>query len=94
MEAKDTNTTTQRNITKRLSLWAVVVAAILMIPLLANAPWTGGDFVFGTVVLFGLAIVYELATRNMSNIKYRAAVGAGVLFVIFLVIAWAATGPD
>lgn len=84
---------TQRNIAKRLSMWAIVVAAILPIPLLANAPWTAGDFVFAAVVLSACATVYELATKNMNNAKRRAAVGAAVLFFIFLVIGWAAAGP-
>ncbi|MBA3633450.1 MAG: hypothetical protein H0W58_11695 [Acidobacteria bacterium] len=84
----------QRNITKRLSVWAAIVAAVLMIPLLAKAPWSAGDFVFGAVVLFASATVYELATRNMSNKKHRIAVGVAVLAAIALVIVWAATGPD
>ena len=93
METKATNTTIQRNIAPRLSVWAVVVAAILTIPLLANAPWTVGDFISAAVVLSVCAIVYELATRNINDAKHRAAVGAAVLFFIFLVIGWAAAGP-
>jgi hypothetical protein len=71
-------------------MWAVVVAAVLMIPLLAKAPWTGSDFVFAGVVLFGLAIAYELITKNMTNPKHRIAVGVGAFFVIVLIQAWAA----
>ena len=44
----------QRNITKRLG--AAVIAAVLMIPLLAKAPWTALDFVFGAIVLSASAI--------------------------------------
>ena len=93
MAAKETSTFTQRNIAKRLSMWAVVVVAVLMIPFLTNAPWTGSDFVFAAIVLSVCATMYELVTRNMSNGKYRVIVGAGVLFFIFLVIGWAASGP-
>jgi hypothetical protein len=64
-----------------------------MIPLLAKAPWTALDFVFGAVVLSASAVVYELATRNMSNKKHRIAVGVAVLGAIALVIIWAAAGP-
>lgn len=83
----------QRNVIKRLGVWAVVVAAVLMIPLLTNAPWTGSDFVFAGIVLSACATVYELATKNMSDFKQRAAVAAAVLFFIFLVMGWAAAGP-
>lgn len=93
METKVTTTTTQRNIPKRLSVWAMIVVAILMIPLLTKAPWTGSDYVFAGIVLSLCAITYEMITRNMSNPKQRAAVGTGVLFFIFMVIGWAASGP-
>jgi hypothetical protein len=86
--------TMQRNIRKRLLVWAVVVAAILMIPLLANAPWTALDFIFGAVVLSASATVYELATRNMRHKKHRIAAGIAVLAAIGLVMVWAAAGPD
>jgi multisubunit Na+/H+ antiporter MnhB subunit len=65
-----------------------------MIPLLAKAPWTGFDFVFGGSVLSASAIVYELATRNRSNKKHRVAVGIALLIAIALVMVWAAAGPD
>jgi predicted PurR-regulated permease PerM len=93
MEAREANMSTQRSMAKRLAVWMIVVVAILMIPLLANAPWTFGDFVFAGIVLSACAAVYEYATRNMSSVKQRAAVAAAVLFFIFLVIGWAATGP-
>ena len=83
----------QRNIAKRLGVWAVVIAAVLMIPLLGNAPWTAFDFVFGGIVLSASALVYELATRNMGNKKHRIAVGVAVLAAIALVMVWAAAGP-
>lgn len=94
MNTKNTNIIMQRNIKKRLRMWAIVVAAVLMIPFLAKAPWTVGDFVFAGVVLFSCATVYEFTTRNMSNKMHRIAVGLAVLAFIALVIAWAAAGPD
>lgn len=83
---------TNRNITKRLSVWAILVALILMIPLFANAPWTPGDFVFAAILLFGSAFVYEFATRNMINKNKRIVVGVVVLGVLLFVWAGAATG--
>ncbi len=86
------NFITMQNITKRLSVWAVIVAAVLTIPLLAKAPWTGSDFVFGAVLLFGSATVYELATRTMSNKNQRIAVGVAVFMVLAIIWVAAATG--
>ncbi len=77
---------------KRLSVWAVVVAAILMIPLLFKWPWTGGDYVFGAVLLFGAATIYEVSTRNIFNRKHRVAIAISVLLVLGLIWGWAATG--
>ena len=79
--------------TKRLSVWAAVAAGILTIPLLTNAPWTGSDFVFAGVVLFGAAAVYELATRTVTDKNRRIAIGVAVLFVLFLIWGWAVGGP-
>lgn len=56
-------------------------------------PWTGSDFVFAGAVLFGCAITYELATKNMSSLKHKATVGLAVLFFVFMVMGWAAAGP-
>src|SRR5687767_11990643 len=81
-----------QHMTKRLSVWAIIVVAILMIPLLAKWPWTGGDFVFGAVVLFGSALTYELVARKMSNVTYRAAVGLAVVTALLFVWINAAVG--
>ncbi|MBX4212262.1 hypothetical protein KW787_02285 [Candidatus Pacearchaeota archaeon] len=82
----------KRNITKRLSVWAIIVAVVLMIPLLAKWPWTGSDFVFGAVMLFGSATVYELITRNMNNIRHRIAVGIVVFVILATIWVILATG--
>ena len=72
-----------QNMTRRLSVWAIIVAIILMIPLVAmqftdEVNWTLLDFVTAGSLLFGSALVYELATRKMINTKYRLAVGVAV----------------
>lgn len=73
-------------------MWAIIVAAVLLIPLVTKAPWTGSDFVFGAILLFGSATVYELATRNMSNKNHRIAVSIAVLAVLAFIWVAAATG--
>lgn len=79
--------------TKRLGIWALVVAAILAIPLVLRMPWTGSDFIFAGVVLFACAAVYEFLTRNMKTNASKIAIAIAILFFIFLVIGWAAMGP-
>jgi uncharacterized membrane protein YfhO len=81
------------NTKKRLTIWAVVVIAILMIPFLTNAPWTGSDYVFAGIVLFILATAYELITKNLKNKLHHVFVGGAILLIIVLIIGWAATGP-
>jgi uncharacterized membrane protein YfhO len=88
MKNKNTN-----NTKKRLGIWAIVVMAILMIPFLTNAPWTGSDYIFAGVVLFVLATAYELITRNLKNKFHHVLVGGAILLIIVLIIGWAATGP-
>lgn len=83
-----------KNLTNRLAIWAVIVAGVLSIPYLTNAPWTSGDFIFAGIVLYTLAVFYELITRNMKGLKPRLLVGLGFLVLIVLIIGWAATGPD
>lgn len=72
---------------KRLGVWAIITASMLMIPLFAQWPWTGSDFVFGVIILFGSATVYELATRNMSDKYHRIIVS--VLVAVTLLYLWA-----
>jgi hypothetical protein len=81
-----------QNLTRRLGVWAIVVAAVLMIPLWADWPWTGSDFVFGAVVLFGSAAVYELIARRSGNSAYRFAVGIAVVAALLLIWINAAVG--
>ena len=96
MSEKSTNASVQdtsvRNTPKRLAIWAAIVAAILMIPLLAKFPWTGSDFIFAGVMLFGSATVYEFATRNMKNSTHRVLVALAVLLVLGFIWGLAATG--
>jgi hypothetical protein len=90
------------NLTKRLVVWAVVVALILLIPLVLTI-WDGGvegvgwnwsffDFVFAFVLLFGAGLAYELVSRKMNNSAYRSAVGLAVITSVVLVWINAAVG--
>lgn len=74
---------------KRIGVWALVVAGVLMIPLLSNAPWTGRDFVLAGAVLYGAAVVYETIAHHMSTRMGRVVVGMAVLFAVIAIWAWA-----
>lgn len=78
---------------RRRSLWkspALMTALLLLIPLLGNCfvdgwNWPPGAFVVVGTLLFGIGLTYELVTRNVDSIAYRAAVGVALAtaFVLF-----------
>ena len=79
-----------QNLTKRLSLWAVVLTLVLMIPLVAmqfsdDVAWTPFDFAFAGVLLFGAGFAYELIARKTSGFAHRTAVGVSIAAVVILV---------
>jgi hypothetical protein len=90
-----------QNITRRLIMWAVVVALILLVPFLAMqfqwqvpdpgspAPgevnWTLFDFIFAGILLFGSALTYELIARKGGTTAYRAAVSVACAAGLLLV---------
>lgn len=86
-----------QNFTKRLSVWALVVALLLMVPLVAmqfskDVVWTPFDFVFAGVLLFGAGLTYELIARRTSKVAYRTAVGVVVASALILVWIEGAVG--
>jgi predicted membrane channel-forming protein YqfA (hemolysin III family) len=86
-----------RNITRRLVAWAIIVALILIVPLVAmqftdEVNWTRSDFIVAGLLLFGSALIYELATNNMTNTKNRLAVGIVVAAVLLWLWAELAVG--
>jgi hypothetical protein len=90
-----------QNLSRRLIVWAAVVALILMVPFLAMqfqwqvpdpgspAPeqvnWSLFDFVFAGTLLFGSALVYELIVRKVATTAYRAAVAIACVTAVLLV---------
>ena len=82
---------------KRLIVWALVVALILTVPLVAMQfssewNWDPFDFVFMVTLLFGAGLTYELISRITSNFAYRFAVGSAVATAVLLIWANAAVG--
>ena len=86
-----------QNITKRLIVWAAVVALILLVPLNAmqfteEVNWDLFDFVFAGTLLFGTGLAYELVARKGGTAAYRAAVGIACAATLLLVWVNAAVG--
>jgi hypothetical protein len=73
-----------KNIQRRLAVWAIIIVAVLLVPLVAmqftnEVVWTLGDFIIAGCLLFGSAVIYELATRRITDSKRRIIIGAVVL---------------
>jgi hypothetical protein len=91
-----------QRITRRLTVWAAVVALILMVPFLAmrlhwrvpdpgsptldEVNWSLFDFVVAGTVLFGAAMTYELIARKLGTSAYR--IGVGIACMTGLVLLW------
>jgi hypothetical protein len=84
-------------LTRSITRLALVTASLLLIPLVAmqftsEVNWTGSDFVFAGVVLFGAGLTFILIARKWNNTTYRLAVGVAVVAGFLLVWANAAVG--
>lgn len=73
----------RRGIPWRLIGWGAV-AAVLMLPLIAKAPWTLSDYVVAGVILGGAGLVLELVVRASDSLAYRAGALAAVAASVLL----------
>ena len=67
----------------RLAGWGGA-AALLLVPLIAGAPWSIGDYVFAAAIFALVGGTFELAVRRSGNGWYRSgvAVGVGTAFLL------------
>jgi hypothetical protein len=75
----------RRGIPWRIIGWGAA-AFVLLLPLIARAPWTLSDFVVMGILLGGAGLALELAVRASGSIAYRA--GAGVAVVAAFLLIW------
>ena len=75
---------------KSVSRLALATAALLLIPLVAmqftqEVNWTGFDFVFAGVMIFGVGLAYQLIASQANGPAYRFGIGlalaAGFLLI-------------
>ncbi|APU67266.1 MAG: hypothetical protein VX712_08000 [Bacteroidota bacterium] len=83
--------------TLRLPLLLTAAAGILLIPLIAmqftsEVDWKSSDFVIMGILLFGTALIIELALRKFSSTKSRIIACGIILFALFLIWAELAVG--
>lgn len=83
-----------KSLTNSLGIWAIIVATILAIPFLTQAPWSQGDYILAGSILFAAASIYEFSTRNLKQRNYKIIVALAILAVLVLIQYWAVSGPD
>jgi hypothetical protein len=73
-------------------VWACIVTAVLLIPLVVmqfthQVKWNVVDFVVMGCLLFGIGLGYEVVARRSEKTTYRIACGVGLVtaFVLFWV---------
>lgn len=67
----------------------LLVAFILLIPVIANFPWTSLDYIFAGTVLTGAVLLIELALRKVTQKTNRIMLIGGILGMVLLIWAWA-----
>jgi len=75
----------------------LVVPLLLLVPLVAmqfsrEVVWGALDFAAAFVLLFGAGLGYQLISRRRADMRYRFAVGLGVLAALMLVWVSLAVG--
>lgn len=77
------------------SRWRIIgwggAALLLLLPLVANAPWTPFDFIFMGFLLGGVGLGLELAVRK-GNLAYSIAAGVALAAAFLLIWVNAAVG--
>ncbi len=82
---------------KRLIGIVVVAGILLLIPFLfmkftGEMKWSRFDFIIAGVLLLSTGLACELVLRMVKSLKYRLAICAGILFVLFIIWVELAVG--
>ena len=85
MDGHTENGGVQRMSRGRIAAW-VAATLLLLLPLVAGAPWDVGDYLFAGILLFGSLGAYEIAIRISVDNAYRA--GAGVAIAAAFLLIW------
>ena len=77
---------------KRLVGIIVVVGILLLVPVIAQFPWSPIDFITAGILLLGTGLLCEFVMRKVNKFEYRIALCAAILLALFLVWAELAVG--
>ena len=80
-----------RRIPWRLIGWGSA-AGLLLLPLVANAPWTSSDFIVAGAAFAIVGGLFELTVRISDNLAYRGGVAVALLATFLLVWVNGAVG--
>lgn len=75
----------------RIGAWGAA-GALLLLPLVAGAPWTLSDYVVMGALLGGAGLVLELAARLPGDVFHKAGVGVAVAATFLLIWVNGAVG--
>lgn len=75
----------------RIAGWSLA-GFVLVLPLVAGAPWTWSDYVFAAVLILSVGLPIELVVRKTSDTAYRAGVGAALAAAFLIVWLTGAVG--
>ena len=82
---KERSNTVSTNTYRSILGLALATAVLLLMPLVANWPWTPGDFVFAGALIFGTGLAFVLVARKGGNTAYRLGVGVALAAAFLLV---------
>jgi hypothetical protein len=75
----------------RIMGWGTA-AFLLLLPFVANAPWTLADYIFAAVLFGSVGLAFELIVRTSSSLAYRSGAAAAVVAAFLTVWVNAAVG--
>lgn len=81
---------------RRANRWRMIgwgtAALLLLLPFVANAPWTASDFVVMGVLLGGVGLAFEFIVRKSGSLAYRFGAALAVIAVFLTVWVNGAVG--
>jgi hypothetical protein len=77
---------------KNIFRFAIGTAALLLIPLVLQWPWSLSDYVIMGSLIFGTGLLIELVRTKVKNTAHRVLIVLAILAVFFLVWAELAVG--
>ena len=91
MAANTRNSGARRGIPWRIFGWGGA-GLLLLLPFVANAPWTPADYIFAALLFGSVGLALELIFRKSSGLAYRTGAAVAVLAAFLTIWVNAAVG--